>query len=133
MTWAADRAAEAGASVVVVTALDVNTQFARDLPPTGMENWREALRRDLRTTWVAPLADAGVSYRTLVVEDSPAEAIMKTADRVDADLIVIGTHGNGSLRDRLLGSVSYRVIHLARQPVAVIPPDWDPRRSPEEA
>ena len=46
------------------------------------------------------------------------------ADDEDADLIVIGTHGHGSIRDRLLGSISYRVAHLARQPVTIIPPDW---------
>lgn len=124
--WAAVHAAESGSRVVVVTAVDVNTQFARDLPPTGMFNWRRTLQRDLRTTWVKPLADAGVDYSTQVVEDAAPAAIMAAADREAADLIVIGTHGHGTLRDRLLGSVSYRIIHLARQPVTVIPPDWTP-------
>jgi nucleotide-binding universal stress UspA family protein len=110
--------------VVVVTAIDANTQFARDLPPTGMFNWRRTLQHDLRTTWVKPLADAGVEYSTRIVEDAAPAAIMAAADAEDADLIVIGTHGHGKLRDRLLGSVSYRIIHLARQPVTVIPPDW---------
>ena len=124
--WAAAHAAESGSRVVVVTAIDVNTQFARDLPPTGMFNWRASLQRDQRTTWVKPLADAGVDYATRIVEDAAPAAIMATADAEHADLIVIGTHGHGKLRDRLLGSVSSRVIHLARQPVTVIPPDWKP-------
>lgn len=124
--WAAEEAAKTGSRVVVVTAVDVNTQFARDLPPTGMFNWRLQLQHELRTTWIEPLVHADVAHVTRFVEDPPAEAIMAVADEEGADLIVIGTHGHGSLRDRLLGSVSYRIIHLARQPVTVIPPDWEP-------
>jgi len=124
--WAAEEAAGTGSRVVVVTAVDVNTQFARDLPPTGLSNWRAELHHDLRTTWVEPLVDAGVDHATRFVEEAAAKAIMGVADEEGADLIVIGTHGHGGLRDRLLGSVSYRIIHLARQPVTVIPPDWQP-------
>jgi nucleotide-binding universal stress UspA family protein len=126
IAWAAREASQTGARVVVVTAVDVNTQFARDLPPTGLFNWRRTLQDDLRKNWVRPLVEAGVTYSTRVVEDAAPDAIMGAADAEGADLIVIGTHGHGGFRDRLLGSVSYRVIHLARQPVTVIPPDWHP-------
>jgi len=122
--WAADCATESGAEVVVVTALDVDTQFIRDLPPSGFRNWRIELHRQLEEDWIAPLVEAAVAHRTMVVEAPPALAIIQVADDEHADLIVIGAHGHGSFGDRLLGSVSYRVTHLARQPVTVIPPDW---------
>ena len=62
----------------------------------------------------------------MILEDHPANAILQAADDEDADLIVLGTHGHGGLGDRLLGSVSYRVTHLAQQPVTIVPPDWRP-------
>ncbi|MGI8757184.1 MAG: universal stress protein [Acidimicrobiales bacterium] len=123
-TWAADRAIESGAEVIAVTAIDVDMQFVRDLPPSGMSAWRTELHEQLRTEWAEPLKAAGVRHRTVIVETPPATAILQVADDEDADLIVIGTHGHGSIRDRLLGSISYRVTHLARQPVTIIPPDW---------
>lgn len=124
IAWAASRAGESGSEVVLVNALDADTQFVRDLPPSGMSSWRSELRRQLEDDWPKALIAAGVRYRTVVVEASPADAILQTAEAESADLIVIGTHGHGGIRDRLLGSVSYRVIHLARHPVTVIPPDW---------
>lgn len=124
--WVAARASETNAEVVTVTALDIDTQFARDLPPSGLGNWRVELRRQLKEDWVRPLVKAGVSYRSTIVEASPATAIMEVADEENADLIVVGTHGHGGIGDRLLGSVTYRVTHLARHPVTVIPPDWVP-------
>src|SRR3954451_10454249 len=124
--WAAGRARESGAEVIAVTAIDVDTQFTRDLPPSGFGNWRDQIRHRLKTEWVRPLVDAGVEYRTKVVEAAPAAALMQVADDEQAELIVVGAHGHGGLGDRLLGSVSYRVTHLARQPVTVIPSDWSP-------
>ena len=124
ITWAAARAVETGAEVIVVTAIDADMQFVRDLPPSGMGAWRSEIHAHLRTDWIEPLTAAGVKHRTQVVEAPPATAILQVADEQDADLIVIGAHGHGNLRDRLLGSISYRVTHLARQPVTIIPPDW---------
>lgn len=122
--WAAARAVEADAEVIIITGLDINTQLARDLPPTGLGNWRAELQRQLHNDWVQPLIDAGVTYRTAIVEAAPAVALMQIADNEDADLIVIGAQGHGGLAGRLLGSVPYRVTHLAKQPVTVVPADW---------
>ena len=52
---------------------------------------------------------------------------MEAAERERADLLVVGAHGRGTLTGRVLGGVSYRVAHHARQPVVVVPPDWSPR------
>ncbi|HYJ87792.1 MAG TPA: universal stress protein [Pyrinomonadaceae bacterium] len=52
--------------------------------------------------------------------DSPAWAIIRTADKWDADLIVVGAQGHAVLGGRLiLGSVSQRVLYEARCSVRI--------------
>lgn len=53
--------------------------------------------------------------------ESVAEAILSTADQLDADAIVLGSRGLGGLGSLLLGSVSHRVLQHADRPVLVIP------------
>ncbi|GAB3690939.1 universal stress protein [Salinarchaeum chitinilyticum] len=76
---------------------------------------REALQQ------VEPLAaEAGVRLETAVREGSPEAEILAYAETVDADLVVLGTHGHSALKRRLLGSVAERVINGADVPVTTI-------------
>ena len=52
-----------------------------------------------------------------LLEGPPAEAILNVAETREADLIVMGTRGLGSIRSLLLGSVSSKVIQHAPCPV----------------
>jgi nucleotide-binding universal stress UspA family protein len=53
------------------------------------------------------------------VDYHPAPAVLDLAERVDADLIVLGTHGRGGLRRLILGSVADKVIRGTHRPVLV--------------
>lgn len=53
------------------------------------------------------------------VDYGPAPAILELAEEVDADLIVVGTHGRGGLRRLILGSVADKVIRGTHRPVLV--------------
>ena len=61
---------------------------------------------------------------TLYVRDeqSPGHSIVHYAKEKEADCIVIGCRGQGTVRRTLLGSVSDYVIHHAKIPVIVVPP-----------
>jgi nucleotide-binding universal stress UspA family protein len=48
---------------------------------------------------------------------SPADAIVACADSEHCDLIVIGSHGRGTIRQLLLGSVTTRALALCKVPV----------------
>lgn len=53
---------------------------------------------------------------------SPAEEITRLAVELDADLIVVGTHGRRGIQRMILGSVAERVTRLADCPVLVARP-----------
>ena len=56
-----------------------------------------------------------------LLEGSPAEALIETADREGAELLVVGSRGRGSLRSAVLGSVSRELAARAPCPVVVVP------------
>jgi nucleotide-binding universal stress UspA family protein len=55
---------------------------------------------------------AGPSTKRLEL-GSPAEVIVTTAEHEHVDLIVMGARGVGPIKERLLGSVSHRILTLA--------------------
>jgi len=55
---------------------------------------------------------AGPSTKHLRI-GSPAEVIVSMAEEQKADLIVMGARGLGPIKERLLGSVSHRILTLA--------------------
>lgn len=65
--------------------------------------------------------DAGIGdVRAFVRSGQPARAIVEFSEKHDADLIVLGSRGNGSIDGYLLGSVSHKVTGLAKRPVLVV-------------
>lgn len=51
-----------------------------------------------------------------------ATLVAEAADEVDADLIVVATHGHGGFTAALMGSVARALCHTSGRPVLVIPP-----------
>jgi len=58
---------------------------------------------------------------TEVVEGDPAAEILRKADELGVDLVVMGTHGKGLLEHTFLGSVAEKVLHRIKVPVLTIP------------
>jgi nucleotide-binding universal stress UspA family protein len=59
-----------------------------------------------------------VVVRRIVTVERPAQALLDESQ--GADLLVVGSHGRGSVRRAVLGSVSHAVVHAAPCPVAVL-------------
>ena len=65
---------------------------------------------------------ASVHVETTVIDDIPARAISDLADSLDADLIIMGTHGRHGLTRALLGSVTERLLRMTSRPVLSVTP-----------
>jgi nucleotide-binding universal stress UspA family protein len=74
---------------------------------------------------VEELRDLGLSAELKVINGTHdvARLIATAAREVDADLIVVGTHGWGGFRAAMLGSVARGLLHAAFCPVLAIPPE----------
>ena len=81
---------------------------------------REAAALAERAAARVKAAFPGWEVRAEGCGDTPAWAVIKAADSLKADLVVIGSHGHSSVGGRLiLGSVSQRVLYEARCSVRV--------------
>ncbi len=65
------------------------------------------------TTMVAPYQQTGVSITEKVLAGGPYVEIVRVADQVSADLIVIGAHGTSQRQPTLMGSVAEKVVRQA--------------------
>ena len=65
------------------------------------------------------LRDMTPNVETSVRGGAPADQIIRAADELEADLIVVGGRGKGAVEAIVLGSVAYRVLHHAPCPVLV--------------
>jgi universal stress protein A len=60
------------------------------------------------------------NYKTAIVTGIPYDEITATATKIDASLIVIGTHGRTGLDRILFGSTAERVVRSAHCPVLTV-------------
>ncbi len=58
---------------------------------------------------------------TEIVEGDPASEILRKADELGVDLVVMGSHGKGLLAHAFLGSVAEKVLQRIKIPVLTIP------------
>jgi nucleotide-binding universal stress UspA family protein len=68
------------------------------------------------------LSQAGVTgcMKLHILEGDPGHEIVKLAEALKADLIVMPSHGRTGLAHLLIGSVAERVVRLAHCPVLVL-------------
>ena len=66
------------------------------------------------------MVPSGIEKKSFSETGSPAAVILEFEDKLEADLIVMGSRGLGVVKGILLGSVSQYVIERAKCPVLVI-------------
>lgn len=63
----------------------------------------------------------GISTTALLVQGFVTEKILQEIGRLNADLVVMGSHGHSTLHHLLLGSVSDAVLRKSPVPVLIVP------------
>jgi nucleotide-binding universal stress UspA family protein len=104
----------------------VTIAFGYEVNPVAGEvkDYAEALR-ELAHKRLKEAGELAASYDGqvdgVVIESSPAKALVELADERDARVIVVGTHGESPIRGALLGSTPHKLLQVSDRPVLVVP------------
>jgi nucleotide-binding universal stress UspA family protein len=122
--WAVRLGTAMNAEVTVLFVLDLSLGAVAGLPPEMASMYATGdLLAQVRREAADEMARLGRRYprvRRLIREGSPRPEILRTADRLRADLIVMGTHGRTGLAHVIFGSVAEHVVRHAKMPVLTV-------------
>jgi nucleotide-binding universal stress UspA family protein len=120
----------AGDEIKVVSVVDMAVPMAIDIyagylpsSPEIEKNVRENAETILNETCekiLAMTSDKNVAISKELLTGSPESRIVETAEEMNADLIIVGSHGYNRWERLLLGSVSDSVVHHAPCSVLVV-------------
>lgn len=128
LEWAIDEAIRRDCKLRAVTAWSWDGLEALEAPPSPA-----AARSHAQDIQEAALARASTAAENLpeierlMSRGVPSQVLCAAA--LDAELMVLGSHGHGAVYDKLVGSTSQRAIHHASCPVVILP---DPRHVEKE-
>jgi nucleotide-binding universal stress UspA family protein len=86
---------------------------------------------DARLRAQAATSDSPPKVIGHVAIEAPSLGIVQLASDLEADVIVVGSHGNHGLTRWLLGSVAEGVVRQAHCPVLVVPPEPETLSTPK--
>ncbi|HEX3771966.1 MAG TPA: universal stress protein [Polyangiaceae bacterium] len=123
LDWAFSAAERLGSAISVMHAYEIPIVGFPDgaLVATAeiASRMNDAARTGLERI-VSQRAGGKIQIHGILREGVPWEEIVRVSDEIDADLIVIGTHGRKGLARALLGSVAENVVRTATRPVLTI-------------
>lgn len=113
---ARDLALQFGAKVHVVHAFEIMhplvTPYQVEVPDSYIVESRATATEKLSAV-IESLRSAGVEAEPHITDAPAAPAVVRVAEEVDADLIVMGTRGMTGVKHLLLGSVAERTLRMA--------------------
>ena len=122
-------ASKSGAEIIVLNVIETSSLVglpAEDLIVRIKEMLKEEGRRSLErisemvTEEEKELKIEDIQITLKTEEGSPADAILKTVEKEDVDLVVMGTSGKHGLDRFLLGSVTEKVVRNSKCPVLTV-------------
>lgn len=115
--WAAQFADRYGAELFVVQVIlpqhPSSTEFG------AAEHTRAAAAGDELGNYVRQIAGER-GHSLAVIDDDPASAILRAAEREDVDVLVVGNSGMAGRKQFLLGNVPNRISHNSRCTVVIV-------------
>lgn len=126
--FAIELASGIGASLIFLNVVDEITpayayeiETGANLNIAELDEERQKYARSAVGRLVEKAKGAGVASEGKVIDGHPWQEILKEADNLGADHIVMGSHGRRALAAAVLGNVTINVIHGSKIPVTVIP------------
>jgi len=122
---AAQLARQLGASVDVVAVIElpplaeVREGAGHPHPLQHIDETRKQGRQNAEAFVAQQLADSG-PVGVFVREGDPCAEILKAAEELGSDLIVMGTHGRTGLAHLVLGSIAEKVVRGSKIPVVTV-------------
>lgn len=123
--FARELARQNGATTLCVLHVAPLPLTATEFSPIPMDPypvWEKTARAELEKLAAAHLEGRGVTYKIETRSGEAAEGILGQAEEMDADLIVLATHGRKGVSHFLIGSVAERAIRRSPRPVLVVRP-----------
>ena len=120
------------ARLILVHAFNLPIEYTAYGPiPTSVRYLQDTgLEAERRLQELADrLTDEGLAVDSVAREGDPSQVIVEEAERRQADLIAMGTHGRSGLRHLLLGSTAERVVQHATCPVMTVRRPTSPKPS----
>ena len=116
---AIDLAADLRADLVILSVIDASPRRRPD-PTAARVDQVRAQREVAAQALVARGHDRGVGVQFLIWEGNPGDTIVDAATSENVDLVVVGSHGRGTVGRFFVGSVSEHVVRNAPCPVLVV-------------
>lgn len=95
---------------------EVGPQHVRDIRAKQLKSEHQQLQ-----AFASQSKNKGINAEALLVQGATSETILEEANKLQADLIVIGSHSHGLFYEAFVGSTTNEVINHADIPILVIP------------
>ncbi len=92
-------------------------------PQTVRDQRAETLKNEHKQLqdWASETSAKGIDSEALLVQGETGATIIEEAQKLAAEMIIIGSHGHGALYNMLVGSTCQTVLKASEIPVLVVP------------
>ena len=109
--------------LITITDEDQTMQWLNDTPSRqkGIERSRNSEFKRIFKVLESQAAKFQIHFEAIILESHTiAESIISFATKKNIDYIVMGTHGNGMVKEMMLGRVSTNIALNAHCPVVLV-------------
>lgn len=96
------------------------THVANSLGKATVTDYYQDETKAASSAALKKLEKAGLKAELIAKVGHPAEVISRTAEKGAFDLVIMGSHGNGSFMNLVMGSVATKVLSSCKVPVLLI-------------
>ena len=120
LNHAFDFAKALGDSLVIVFAYAPGGYGGGEVPEQrkAVEEFGEKMIGEAVEAANAAKVDSKVEF----INEHPHDALITAAEKHDARMIVVGSHGESPLRGAIIGATPYKLVQLSETPVLVVRP-----------